>query len=80
MPVPPVMRTVEAGSGGWGMVSTILPTWRAWLMNRNASAPRLTSQVEIGNRSSAPSSKSPRISVSIAWMRSGPASTMSKAW
>ncbi|ONK10092.1 hypothetical protein STBA_08080 [Streptomyces sp. MP131-18] len=49
VPVPPVISTVPAGSGVRGVVSTIFPTCRAWLMNRNASAARRMSQVTVGS-------------------------------
>ena len=61
IPVPPVISTVpgsRGAAGSGGMVSTSLPAWRAWLMNRNASAARRTSQARTGGGSRIPAASS----------------------
>ena len=82
IPVPPVISTVPASRGAarsGGMVSTILPACRAWLMNRNASGARRTSQQRTGSPASSPRPSSATMSASIRPSRSGPASPVEKA-
>ncbi|COX55654.1 Uncharacterised protein [Mycobacterium tuberculosis] len=76
--MPPVISTVPAAHAS-GMVSTTLPTWRAWLKNRYASRACRTSHDLTGSRCSASVLNNSTNSASICAIRCGPASIKSKA-